>query len=334
MGFAEHLGVAAALSAGILWGFLGFFVRELSDAGFSTLQMTCVRYIIVAVAIGGFIFTRHRRMLEIDRQDLILFAVMGIGGTLLNSVFFMESMTRISLSLATVLQYISPFIVVVISVPLFKEKLTASKVIALVVAFLGCILCTGLISDPGSLDLIGISLAIASGLLYSLYTLGSKVAARKGRHIPTVLLYTAIFCAVTLMPFADLPDVVGTLISSPRDLALMLGLGIGLTLLPFGLYNLGISLMEAGKAAIISFSEPLAATVIGFVLFHESVTPEAVVGMALILISLAMMERHRNTRPEDYGHGSQRRDLIVTPSGPFLSMETGPTGSNMTVSPS
>ncbi len=294
MNAPERIGVVAALAAGILWGFLGIFVRGLSDAGFSPVQMTCMRYIIVAAAFAVFIAVRHRRMIHADRFDLLLFAVMGIVGTLLNSVSYLSSMERISLSLSTVLQYLSPFIVVALSVPLFHERLTACKCAALVIAFSGCILCTGLLTDPGSMDPLGIALGAASGLFYSLYTLGSKKAASRGCSIPTIMLYTSLFCAITLMPFADVPETIGMMMGSWSSMLLMLGLGILMTLVPFGLYNIGVSRMEAGKAAIITFIEPLAATVVGFLAFGEEVTPESAIGMAMILLSLLVMEKGRS----------------------------------------
>lgn len=288
---SERIGVLAALTAGVLWGFLGLFVRYLSAEGFTPVQMTCIRYIIVAIAFATFILARHRRMLAVDRFDILLFAVIGIVGTLLNSVCYFGSMERISLSLSTVLQYLSPFIVVTLSVPLFHEKLTGTKIAAVLAAFIGCVLCTGLVTDPGSMDVTGIAMGVASGLFYSLYTLGSKKAASRGCSTPTIMLYSALFCAIGLAPFADLQTAFGLMFGSWQNLMMMLGLGILMTLVPFGLYNIGINRMEAGKAAIITFVEPLAATVVGFLAFGESVTPEAVLGMGMILVSLFILER-------------------------------------------
>lgn len=291
---SERIGVLAALTAGVLWGFLGLFVRYLSAEGFTPVQMTCIRYIIVAIAFAAFILSRHRRMLAVDRFDILLFAVIGIVGTLLNSVCYFGSMERISLSLSTVLQYLSPFIVVTLSVPLFHEKLTGTKIAAVLVAFIGCVLCTGLVTDPGSMDATGIAMGVASGLFYSFYTLGSKKAASRGRSTPTIMLYSALFCAIGLAPFADLQAAFGLMFGTWQNLMMMLGLGILMTLVPFGLYNIGINRMEAGKAAIITFVEPLAATVVGFLAFGESVTPEAVLGMGMILVSLFILERRNS----------------------------------------
>ena len=48
----EHAGALAALAAGIVWGFLGPFVRGCEDIGISTMQMTCVRYIVVIAVLA------------------------------------------------------------------------------------------------------------------------------------------------------------------------------------------------------------------------------------------------------------------------------------------
>lgn len=294
---ASSIGVLATLSAGVLWGFLGLFVRELTAAGFTPVQMTCIRYIIVALVIGTFVLVRGRGIPRVTKGDVALFALMGIVGTAINSVCYFTSMGHISLSLATVLQYLSPFIVVMLSIPLFRERLTRGKCLALISAFAGCILCTGVISDPGSMNIYGIALGLASGVCYSFYTIGSKEAATRGHHTATIMLYSSIFCAVLLMPFSDLGSSIPSMSSSSRNLLLMLGLGILMTLIPFGLYNIGVSKMDAGKAAIITYVEPLAATVVGLIAYGEDVTFGVAAGLILILLSLIVLERSRDVYP-------------------------------------
>lgn len=285
---SAHLGIVCAVAAAIIWGFLGLAVRSLDDAGFSSVQMTCLRYVVVAVIVGGFVLIYDRHLLRISRKALAVLLVMGIVGTFLNSSMYFESMQRTTLSLSTVLQYISPFVVVAISVPLFHEKLTARKGLALLMAFLGCILCTGALTDPGDIDPAGIALGVGSGVCYAMYTLGSKKMSLSGYRTPTILFYTAVFCALASAPFADISGA-ADLLHNWHNVFLVLVLGIFLTLLPFGLYNIAVRNMEAGKAAIVTFLEPMAATLVGLAFYDETVHVGTVMGLAMILATLVLV---------------------------------------------
>lgn len=291
MNGSERVGFLAAVSAGIIWGFLGYFVRSLGDAGFSAVQMTCSRYIIVFAVFLAFILLRHRRMLQVSRKALLVFLMMGVVGNLLNSTCYFESMERISISLATILQYLSPFVVILLAAPLFGERITRDKGISLIVAFAGCVLCTGILADDVSLDVLGVAFGVASAFFYGTYTLCSREAVKEGYSTPTIMLYSSMFCFLFALPVCDPAGMVSTTFASWSNLLLVLGLGILMTIVPFGLYNVGISRIGAGKAAIITYVEPLAATVVGFFLYDEAVTVWTVVGMVMILASLVVLNR-------------------------------------------
>ena len=70
---------------------------------------------------------------------------------------------------------------------------------------------------------------------------------------------------------------------------MMLALGILVTLVPYFLYTYGLNRMDAGKAAVLAFVEPMVATVVGFALFGETVGPAEAVGIALILASVVLL---------------------------------------------
>jgi len=288
---SEYIGTVAALSAGVVWGFLGLLTRMSYEAGITTFQLTCLRYLIISLVILAFIFWKDKGMFRIDLKAGLILLLMGIVGTILNSVTYLESMKVISLSLASVLQYIAPFCVILISAPLLKEKITLNKSVAVVTAFIGCILCTGVISDPGSLNLWGIFLGSVSGLCFSIYVIGSKILSRDGYSISTVLFYTSVICWVGLAPFADLPSAIDIMSGSVHALALVVGMGLFVTLLPFVLFNYSLNRIEAGKASVLTYAEPVAATVIGLIIYQEGVSLDLVIGIVLILLALIVISR-------------------------------------------
>lgn len=280
----------AVVTASVLWGFLGLFVRGLSDLGMSPMQMTCLRYMVMAMALGVFMLLRNRRLFRVDARSLMVMVAIGVFGSSLNSVCYFASMERISLSLSTVLQYLSPFMVVLLSIPLFGERLTKNKILALIMAFIGCIACTDVLSSSSAIDGVGIALGAISGLFYSVYTLGSRMVTDR-YSVVTISFYSALMACLVLVPFSDMPSAIEMTISSMDALLLVLGLGLLMTLTTFGLYMYGIKGLGAGKASIITFLEPVAATVLGLIVYGEDITIGIITGMGLVLASLLIISK-------------------------------------------
>ncbi len=290
----ESAGALAALAAGIIWGFLGPFVRGCASIGITPMQMTCLRYVIVALILAPIMWHRFRGKPLPSRKSAAFLIVMAVIGISANSTLYFESMTRISLSMSTVLQYLAPFIVVALSVPLFGEKLTKTKVSAIIVAFTGCVLCANLISDPGSMDPIGIACGAVSGFCFAAYTICSKELSGNGVTAAEILFYGSIIAIASLAPFCGLPSAVSAMSADLWNLALIAALGIFMTLLPFALFNWSLKKIEAGKTSVITFAEPLTATVLGLLLYGERITPETAIGLAMILIALALIGREKS----------------------------------------
>ena len=71
-------------------------------------------------------------------------------------------------------------------------------------------------------------------------------------------------------------------------IAFFLVFGVISTVLPYTLYNYGLNTMENGRASIIASVEPLVATLLGIVIFHEKMSLGGVAGMVLILGALVL----------------------------------------------
>jgi threonine/homoserine efflux transporter RhtA len=99
------------------------------------------------------------------------------------------------------------------------------------------------------------------------------------------------FMAVTisLIPFVKLPEVFSSLMTSPALLGKGLALGLVSTFFPFVSYTLGLRQMEAGKASVLAFAEPMVAAVAGIVVFGEMLRVENVLGILLIFTALVVL---------------------------------------------
>ncbi len=289
-------GILAALLAGIVWGFLGPVVRELSDLGINSTQITCIRFTVVGLLVLGYLYARERDSIRVDRKSLMILIATGVIGTVFSSVCYLGAMDHINLGLACLLEFVNPFIVMVVCVPLLHERITKEKSISVIIAFIGCMLCMELISNPGAFSLLGITLGVLSGIFFAFHTVGVKVAAARGLSTMVVLFYTSIICGLALIPFCDLQSALTVFATDTYALWLIIILTIPLTLVPSLLFTYSLEKIDAGLAAIIIFVEPMSASIVGFLLYNETMGLESMIGVLLILIALIIVNRPEKNR--------------------------------------
>lgn len=274
--------------AGISWGLIGLFSTNLSWAGFNPVQITVVRCVITALVLGVFLLVFKPGAFKIRLCHIWMFLGTGVLSIAFFNVCYFACINLCGLSFAAILLYTAPCFVVVFSAFLFKERLTRQKGIALIVAFAGCLLVVGIGSGDASLSFVGITFGIGSGIGYALYSLFARVAL-KHYETPTVMFYTFLFASMALVPVSDPFEIVFLAQTSVSVLALMLGLALISTVLPFACYTVGLSHMETGKASIMAFIEPMVSLLIGVFVFHDVLTLLNCCGVALIILAVALL---------------------------------------------
>lgn len=271
------------LLAGILWGMMGIYVRRLNAAGFTTIEIVAVRSVVTALLLFLVLFFYNREMLKIRIGDIWCFAGTGILSIVFFNYCYFKAITMTSLSVAAVLLYTAPAIVMILSAVFFHEKITAVKLISLVATFIGCVLVTGLVGSTESLNAAGILVGLGAGLGYALYSIFSRFALERGYHSLTISFYTFVFASIGVLPLADVQKICGACVEDIGMLGFYLVFALVSTVIPYILYTLGLTALENSKASIIASVEPVAATVLGIVLFHEKMTVNIVTGIVLVL---------------------------------------------------
>lgn len=274
-------------AAGVLWGAMGLFVDKLTSLGFTTLQAAALRICSAAVMNVVFLLIKDRRLLKISIKDFGIFAGLGILSILAMTCFYFLCIKETSsYSVAAILLYTAPVMVSVMSAVLFKERFGSPKIFALIAAFAGCVLVSGLGKGDAGFKLVGIVFGLLSGLAYALYSIFGKFALRKYQPY-TVSAYAFVFASAGALVVCDFPGIAAKIPSLDiGEFALSVFLvGLVSAFLPFLLYTLGLKHMDAGKASVIASVEPLAATVCGLIKGQPLSVP-AVLGIVCILAAV------------------------------------------------
>lgn len=289
----KNFGPILIIIAACFWGSMGIFVRRLSEYGFTPIQIVSIRISLAALIFSAIQIYKGRSGFKISAHDIPLFLGLGFGSILFFTICYFSAITIMPLSTAAILLYTSPIWIVLMSAIFFHEKMNSKKLIALVFAFAGCTLVSGISGD--GITLKGLLLGLGSGIGYGLYSILGTVALR--RYTPyTVTTYTFLLAAIGSLLICQPTDMLSKF-SSTNNLTGLIFFCILTALvtavIPFLFYTLGLRTVEASKAGIIATLEPMVATIIGITYFSEALTLMSGFGIILILAAVIVLNWRR-----------------------------------------
>ena len=290
-------GVLFILAAGIMWGTVGIFVRSLNELGLEAMQIVFVRALITAVVLLAGVLIYDKKLLKIKLRDIWCFAGTAILSILFFYYFYFVTIEKASLAVAAVLLYTAPIFVMLMSVILFREKLTGKKLTACAMAFAGCALVAGIFDGGNRLSAAALLTGLLSGFGYALYSIFSRFALNKGYSSITITVYTFVIALACMLPFADY-EVIGTAITAKPLTAVPAAFGLALfvTVIPYLLYTAGLTTVNSSKASIMASVEPVMACVVSVAVFHEEMSVFGALGIALVIAAIIVLNlRGRKT---------------------------------------
>jgi drug/metabolite transporter (DMT)-like permease len=204
------------------------------------------------------------------------------------NVCYFACIRECGLSIACILLYTAPCFVTVLSRLLFGEPLTRVKLVALVGAFVGCLLVVGILTGDMNVSAAGLLFGLGSGIGYAFYSIFGRFALERYGSM-TVTFYTFLFASLVLLPIGDVGQIATLALGNGFALAVMLLIGMVSTVLPFTCYTNGLRHMETSKASIMAFVEPMVALLIGVLVFHDVLTVGNGIGIVLIVAAVLLL---------------------------------------------
>lgn len=281
-----------AILAGLLWGSVGYFVRELGVMDLSNMTIVTCRMAGAMIMMLIFLLIYDKNLLKIKFKDIWYFIGTGMISMVMLNYCYNAAINLTSLSLASILLATAPFFVIFIARVVFQEKITPIKVISLLLAFVGCVLVSGFLEESPIFNSIGILVGLVSGFFYGLYSILSRLAINKGYNSLTIIMYSFIFATICGSFFADFRTVGKLIIQSPFFMSTFLLLhSLIASVGPYILFTLSLNYIEIGRASILASGEPIVATLVGWVLYMEIPTPFSIFGILLVLGVLSLLSK-------------------------------------------
>ena len=287
------IGILLVLGAGMLFGNSGIFVNILGDRGVSEMGISVMRLCFTFLLMFTYLLFFNRSAFRIKKIFLLYFLLTGSVGMVGSSLFYFYSIRLTSMSVAAVLMYTSPTIVVILSLFILRERLTWRKFVCCLMSFVGTALVSGLFSGEIKSSLVGVILGLMAGTSYALYSIFSGAAIVSGAKPLTVSLYSFAFAGTTMsivmLVSGGFPDLISTVKGDPLIILIAIGQSLITCLLPYVLYTIGIRYAGASNASIMSTVEVVVASIMGLVVYNQTIPLPGVLGIALVIGSVVVL---------------------------------------------
>jgi drug/metabolite transporter (DMT)-like permease len=275
-------GTVEMTAAMAISGTIGWFVvvsgQAVMDVVFWRCAFGAATLLIVCATMG---LLRKRLPLRI-----LGLAALGGAAIVINWLLLFAAYSRASISIATAIYNTQPFMLVGLGALLFAERLTATKLTWLGIAFAGTVLIVQAKPDTGLTGtnyLAGILMALGAAFFYAIAAIVAK--ALKGTKPHLIALIQVCVGILMLAPFANL----SSLPTDRNTWAILIIVGVIHTGLMYILLYGAIQKLPTALTGALSFIYPVVAILVDLTAFGHRLQPAQIIGATAILIAAAGM---------------------------------------------
>lgn len=279
--------LAMLILAMSIWGTIGIFRKMIP------LPSALIAFSrgVIGTAFALLVMKIRGKQMEHHLSKRVM-ALLVLTGALigLSWMVLFEAYNYTSVSVATLCYYMEPTFVVLLSLLIFKEKLTVKKGVCSFLALVGMVLVSGIL-EAGKLqkgDLTGVLLSIGAAMLYAAVVLLNKSLPGIDSYEKTVIQLGS--AAIVLLPYLLFSGSFAGNTWDVKTIALLLFVGIIHTGISYTLYFGSLDGLRTQTVALFSYIDPVVALFLSALILHERINIPGVIGAILILGSAIVCE--------------------------------------------
>jgi drug/metabolite transporter (DMT)-like permease len=279
------MGPLACLLSAVAFGVMAVFAKLAYDDGVTVESLLLVRFGIAGALLLGLAQARGR--LRGMRGEVVLAGLlMGAVGYAAQAGLYFAALTRVDASQVALVFCVYPLLVMVAAVLTRRDRPSAKRGVALLVALVGVSLVLGGAS-AGSFDPVGAVLALGSAIVYAGYILvGDRVAGTDP------LAFAALVCCGAFATFAawsvvrGAPGLEHAAAAWPWLLVIALVCTVGAILLFFH----GLARVGPTVTSLLSIIEPVVTVTGAALVFGESLSVQQAFGGLVVLAAVGIVQ--------------------------------------------
>ena len=282
-------GVALALVSATGFGLMPVLGKVAYDDGAEPVGVLAVRFALAAAALlvlarlAGQPLPRDRRL-----GTLLLLGGVGYVG---QALCFFIALEQIPAGLTSLLLYVFPALVVVLSAVLLRERPRPLAVGCVVLALVGTTLTVGPVQGGQA---GGVALALFSALVYAVYIVTSSRVTGVGPLAMAAVVLGAAAVTSGALAAATRP----TLPSSASAWLALGGVALVGTVVAVTAFFGAMALLGPSDVSVLSTFEPVVSVAVAGLVLGERLTWTQVAGGAVVLVAVAVLARAGTSAPE------------------------------------
>jgi drug/metabolite transporter (DMT)-like permease len=226
-----------------------------------------------------------------------MFMLVGIIGVAGSNFTYYFTIQQTNVATAILIQYMAPLLVLIYAAVSKEENLSWVKIVAALISIFGCYLAvTGKDLSILNINRLGLLTGVASAFCWA-FTNVSLRHVLKHYTVWTVLVYSFISAAVFWL-FFNSPVTIYQQHYSAQTWWTFIGFALISVLIPHSLYFNGLRHITASRAIITGTFEPIVAIVTSFIFLNAILTPIQVLGAALVIVAILVLQMKRETSEE------------------------------------
>lgn len=280
-------GYIYAIISAILFGSAGLFVKLAYKTGLDSVSLLIVQYMIAVVVMFLIAFFQDRKKLYVSKKELLNMAILGVVGNTLMTVFYYKAFEHLQVAMVTMLLFTYPIMVFVYSSIFQKQKIEPKKIMAIFVAFAGCIFALNVFSGEIKYSIKGLIFGLLSAVFYAFMNLYTEKKLESSDAL-TINAYSTLFSLITLF-FIKKPGVLVVDYIKFESIIYIIILAILCEIVPLTLLYTSIQDIGALKVSVIGNLEIPTAIVVSFVFLRESISIMQIIGAVLIVYAVYLI---------------------------------------------
>ena len=282
-------GYICIIAAALMWASSGTAGKALFETGITPFELVQVRVTFSAVLMAALLGIFSPRIMKIRARDIPYFFILGGVAMAMVQITYFYAISKIQVAAAILLQYLAPIPIALFSIVFWKERLTPLKITAIVLAFGGCYLVVGGYNLQFlHMNRFGIMGGLASAVCFASYSLLGERGMH--RYNPWTVLFYALTFAALSWHIAYPPFHYMTAGYTWVQWGWMSYIAVIGTLLPFGLYFVGINYVRSTRASITATLEPISAGLIAFIVLGETMELLQILGGILVISAIVLLQ--------------------------------------------
>jgi drug/metabolite transporter (DMT)-like permease len=286
------------------WGSSFVVVKAILGEGFTPIAIATFRFLIAGCLFLIVLFLNRIRNrnygILLETKDVPTIIILAFSGV---TIFFITQYTGIQMANASVASILvcllSPVLISLFSIYLFKEGLSKAQLLGIGMASLGtlAVILGGAPNLEGnSTFLFGSLILLSTPLLWTAYTLLGKNIMQKYDPF-LVVAYVNILGGLFLIPFSLTEGSFQSIIAlNDQEWLAILYLAATCSLLGYFIWFYVMKQSTAAATSSFLFAEPIVTVIFAALLIGEEVTPFVVGGGLLIFIGVFLITVRRRTR--------------------------------------